>query len=224
MADLLRMPASEAGKPGYEVSLGQLRRALLAGGLVAFPTDTVWGIAALAARPYAILRIFELKEREARKALPVFELDTPSVKRWVQEWPAVYERLAAAYWPGPLTLVCRPRAGELSAVVAEDGTVAFRVPRVPLLADLLRVLGKPIVCTSANRSGQPPLPSAAEVLEVFGKGLLYVVETDQATDAADQPSTLVGLRQGRAVVLREGTISNQEIDRVALLDLQEPVH
>ncbi|MBI4868249.1 MAG: threonylcarbamoyl-AMP synthase [Candidatus Wallbacteria bacterium] len=217
MADLLRMPPSEEGSVAYETCLGQLRRGLIAGGVIAFPTDTVWGLAALAERSYAVRRIFELKCRDESQALPLFERNVDCVRRWVEDWPREYERLARAYWPGPLTLVCRPRAGRLASVASPDGTVAFRVPGGRLLDQLLRTLDRPLACTSANRSGEPPLSSATAVLDLLGHGLLYVVDTGET--GSGQPSTVVAMRQGALVIVRAGAVAPEAIERTASLDL-----
>ncbi len=221
-AELLRFRLSEQDEPGYAAGVVAVARALHAGRIVAFPTDTVWGVAVLADDGEALRRVFEMKGREPEKALPVFVGSEAQARELLEEFPAPFVRLAARFWPGALTLVGRPREGLLDATRAPDGTVALRVPAIRLVQRLLAVLGQPLACTSANRSGQPPLAGSDAVMRELGERLAFVADNDEA--AGGLPSTVVALREGRPRVLRVGAIPEAEVLNVATgipLDLRQ---
>lgn len=221
-AELLRFRLSEQDEPGYATGVAALARALQAGQVVAFPTDTVWGVAVLANDGEALRRVFELKGREPEKALPVFVGSEARARELLEEFPDPFARLAARFWPGGLTLVGRPREGLLDATRAPDGTVALRVPAIRLVQRLLSLLEQPLACTSANRSGQPPLADALAVMRELGDGLAFVADNDEATGGL--PSTVVALREDRPRVLRAGAIPEAEVLNIATgisLDLRQ---
>jgi len=151
---------------------GELDRAsaiLAAGGVVAVPTDTVYGLAARLDRPDAISAVFELKGRPQGLALPVLVAGEAQLGEVVAEWPPAAHVLAERFWPGPLTLVvpAPPAIGRLLG--GEGASVGIRHPRHPVIEGLLRLCG-PLAVTSANLHGRPPCTSAAEVTDVFGVG------------------------------------------------------
>lgn len=165
-----------------------------------FPTDTVYGLGASAARPEAVQRIYELKGRQDTKPLQVLIPDTASMARLARPTPAAL-RLAERYWPGPLTLV----------VATEDGgTVGLRVPGHPVALELVRAVG-PIVATSANRAGEPTPTDVGPIRRIFGPSVDVYVDGGTVDG---HPSTVVDLTGSELVVLREGAIPRAEIEGV----------
>jgi L-threonylcarbamoyladenylate synthase len=184
-----------------------------AGGVVAVPTDTVYGLAARLDRPDAISAVFELKGRPQGLALPVLVGEEDQLDEVVSRWPPAAHLLAARFWPGPLTLVvpAPPAVGRL--VGGEGATVGVRHPRHPVIEGLLRLSG-PLAVTSANLHGQQPCTSAAEVTRVFGAGVVAAVLDGGPCDG--EPSTVVDLAAGPPRCLRAGAIGFKAI--LAALD------
>ena len=124
---------------------------LRGGGLVAFPTETVYGLGANALDPAAVAKIYELKGRPAASPLIVHVSSVEMARTLVSEWPSLAEQLAARWWPGPLTLVLPKAARVPDIVTAGLGTVGVRIPAHPLALRLIELAGVPIAAPSANR-------------------------------------------------------------------------
>jgi L-threonylcarbamoyladenylate synthase len=159
-------------------------RILRGGGLVAFPTDTVYGLGGLAAEPGGVEAIFKAKERPEEKGIPVLLGGWTEVPR-VAIPVARAARLAAAFWPGPLTIVL-PRQPDLPAAIGPTGTVGVRAPNHPVTLALLAAAG-PIAASSANRSGGESARTAAEALAALGGRIDLVIDGGAATGG--RPST-----------------------------------
>jgi L-threonylcarbamoyladenylate synthase len=184
---------------------------LVAGGLVAFPTDTVYGLGASLAEPDALRRVFAIKDRPANRVLPVLLASVDDLALVTGERaiaPRLHD-LLDRHWPGPLTVAVPARAGLPPEVVAPDGTVGVRVPNHPLALRLLEAAGGAIAATSANRSGQPPLGTAAEVAAALGDDLDLLL--DGGATPGLLPSTVVAVADGALVILREGAIPAAEL-------------
>ncbi|MFO1540688.1 MAG: L-threonylcarbamoyladenylate synthase [Chloroflexota bacterium] len=183
---------------------------LRAGGLVAFPTETVYGLGADARSSDAVAAIFAAKGRPADNPVIVHAADAAGA--WaVTTGPTVLAaRLAAAFWPGPLTLVLPAAAGLPEAVRAGLPSVAVRVPAHPVALGLLRAAGIPVAAPSANRSGRPSPTTAAHVLAELGDlpGLLIL---DGGPCRVGLESTVVDVRGAAPVILREGGVSREAI-------------
>lgn len=199
------MGAPEVLEPGDD-GLSRAIELLRAGEVVAFPTDTVYGLAALASMPRAVERIFEIKGRPRDRALVLMPPAPGELVKWVE-----IDRRArgymAAYWPGPLTLVLKACPGVGPPLAAEAGTLAVRVPEHVLALSLLEAVGEALATTSANRSGEPPalLPSQIAQLE----GVAAVVDGGLAPGG--RASTVLDLTGAQPVVLREGPITAHEL-------------
>jgi L-threonylcarbamoyladenylate synthase len=193
------LASAEAEGLSLEAAVAALGR----GQIVAYPTETFYGLAVDAADPAAIERLYALKGRGAEKALSLI-VAGDMLAGLVSEIPAVAARLISAHWPGPLTLVLPARPG-LPAGLVDDGCVAVRESPHALARALVQGLGRPITATSANRAGQPPARTAAEVRAAFAQGCLVL---DGGETAGGRPSTLVRVRgPGDAwEVLRPGVI------------------
>jgi L-threonylcarbamoyladenylate synthase len=187
-------------------------RALRDGAVVALPTDTVYGIGALAGDRAATARIFALKAREEHVALPVLVASVDDAHELVDGSPqslGAFAALAAAFWPGALTIVMRRRPGLDFALGGDEATIGVRCPASPVARALLERVG-PMAVTSANRSGEPPAVTAGEVAEIFGDRVVIV--DGGRCDAP--PSTVVALVDGAPVIVRPGPVTAADIDAV----------
>lgn len=188
--------------------------ALLRGGeLVAFPTETVYGLGADARNPAAVARIFAAKGRPASHPLIVHVSGVGAAAEWVAAWPEPARRLAAAFWPGPLTLVL-PRADSVPAIVTGgQATVALRAPAHPVARALLAAFGGGIAAPSANRYGRISPTRAAHVVEELGDRVALVL--DGGDCAVGLESTIVACGDTGVMLLRPGAITRSQIADVA---------
>jgi L-threonylcarbamoyladenylate synthase len=187
-----------------------IRRALevlCAGGLVAFPTDTVYGVGALAFDGPAVESIYAAKDRPNEKAIPILIADLADVDRVAVDVPPMARILAARFWPGPLTLVV-PKQPHLPESVSATATVAVRIPDHPAARALLRAAG-PMAVTSANISGQPSPTEAEEVIRQLGGRIPLVL--DGGLTPGGVPSTLVDCLGEEPILLREGPLTMAQI-------------
>jgi len=184
-------------------------RALRDGDLVVYPTETFYALGADPFSEAALARLFELKGREPGKAVALIAADTASAFSLACEIPAGARRLADAFWPGPLTLVVRARAGLPADLIGPDGGIGVRVSPHPTARALASGLGHPVTATSANLSGHPAAVTLAEVRAAFGEKVK--VYLDGGTLAGGAPSTLVGFDSAGFQMIRAGAISEREI-------------
>lgn len=196
-----------------EGALGAAAKELDAGGIVVFPTDTVYGVGADAFNPEATARIFAAKRRPRSMALPVLVARPRQAWALCSDVPRSAQVLVAAFWPGPLTLIL-PEAEGLSWDLGETrGGVAVRMPAHHDLLDLILTVG-PLAATSANVSGRPTPQTVDAVAGELGDAVsLYV---DGGPASSDVPSTIVDLTGWRTRVVREGPISKQDVEEALL--------
>jgi len=187
----------------WGAALDVLRR----GGLVAFPTDTVYGVAALISDAAAIDRLYQAKERSTNKAIAVLVGELTQVEQVAAQFPARARRLAERYWPGALTLVV-PRHPALPANLSPTPTIGVRMPDHAFARALLRMSG-PLATTSANLSGGPNPRDAQEVLEQLDGRIELVVDGGPAPGGV--PSTVVDCTGADLVILRQGAIPGDKI-------------
>jgi L-threonylcarbamoyladenylate synthase len=192
---------------------------------VAFATETVYGLGARADDAAAVAQVFALKGRPSDHPLIVHTVDAASARAWAAHWPAAAERLAAAFWPGPLTMVVPRRMGWGEAAAGGQDTIGLRVPAHPVARALLHAAaerGVPgVAAPSANRFGRVSPTLAAHVVDEF-QGRVQADELlvlDGGACLAGIESTLVDLSRGRAVLLRPGVLAREELASV----LGEPV-
>ncbi len=194
---------------------GVIRRAvdlLCAGQVVAFPTDTVYGVGARALDADAVGRLYAVKDRHTSKAIPILIADVADLVRIAREVPPVAWRLAESFWPGGLTIVL-PRMLALPEVLTAHGdTVAIRCPAHPVPLALMRALGAPLAATSANRSGQPPPTSAEDVAHQLAGRVPLIL--DGGVCAGGIPSTLIDLSVDPPHLLRAGAVSPDDLRRL----------
>ena len=186
-----------------EADLAAAVDALRAGRLVAYPTDTLYGLAADPASEIAIRALFALKGRAVSAAIPLIASSTAQVESWCG-LSQQSRKLAEAFWPGPLSLICDAPAGVVAAVHAGRRTVAIRVPDHAVARALASAFGGPITATSANNSGEPAVSHAHE-LPWSDDPRVLVVDGGATTGGA--PSTIVDARDRAPVLVREGAIA-----------------
>ncbi len=184
-------------------------------GLVAFPTDTVYGVGALAFHAAAVRSIYTAKQRPVEKAIPVLIADPGDLERVTLDVPPAASILASRFWPGALTLVV-PKHPDLPRVVSDGPAVAVRIPDHPVARLLLRSAG-PLAVTSANISGQPSPCTAQEVLTQLSGRIAFVL--DGGATQGGVPSTVVDCMGVEPRILREGPIPGREIRAALGLDL-----
>lgn len=198
-----------------EVTDGSIRAAtqiLRAGGLVAFPTETVYGLGADAANASAVSRIFAVKGRPADHPLIVHVADASQLDRWAIEISDEAREVAAAFWPGPLTLIL-PRAPHVPEVVTGGrDTVGLRVPAHPLALQLLRAFDGGVAAPSANRFGRVSPTRAGDVRADLGTDVDLVL--DGGPCAVGVESTILDLSSGRPEILRPGGITAMQLGEV----------
>jgi len=184
-------------------ALAAAAAALRGGGVVAFPTETFYGLGAAARIPAAVRRVRELKARPAGQPLLLL-VDSIAMAEAVAEVTGEARGLMARHWPGALTLVLRARPGVPVEVTAGTGTVGVRLSPHPVARGLVAALGEPVTAPSANPSGSPPPASAAAVLDYFGDSVDVVV--DGGATPGGEPSTVLDLTQTPPRVLRQGAV------------------
>ncbi len=182
------------------------------GGLVAFPTETVYGLGANAFDAAAVQRIFELKGRPASSPLIVHVASIDMAREIAAEWPPIAEELAQKWWPGPLTLVLPKKAAIPDIVTAGLPTVGIRMPKHALALELIEQAGVPIAAPSANRFGELSPTTAEHVRAAFGDAV-EVLDGGPCTVGIE--STVVSIENGELKLLRPGMISLGDLETVA---------
>ncbi len=193
-------------------NLQQAAIVLRKGGLVAFPTETVYGLGADARNPQAVARIFSAKGRPADHPLIVHLADASQLTEWAQDIPHAAWRLAEAFWPGPLTLVLPRAPGVLDAVTGGLDTVALRVPDHPLALALLDAFAGGVAAPSANRYGRVSPTSAEHVREELGDAVDLVLDGGPCSVGIE--STIVDVSSTTVRILRPGAITERAMRRV----------
>ena len=185
---------------------------LLQGGVVAVPTDTLYGLAADVLNEAALSKVFDIKGRPADLALPVLVGDWEQVGMVAVVENDAVEELVAEFWPGSLTVVLPKRAGLSPVVTGGRDTVAVRMPEHWVPLNLAANLGSPISGTSANRSGEPDLKSLDELKKILGDRVDAIIEAGPSPGGMQ--STIVDMTGSSPVLIREGATSFDEVLRV----------
>ena len=193
------------------MSIAQAARLIRAGELVAFPTETVYGLGADATNERAVAKVFEAKGRPQFNPLISHVLDANDARRFV-EWNQTADRLAATFWPGPLTLVLRRAPGSPIALLATAGldTVAIRAPAHPIAQELIRAAGVPIAAPSANRSGAISPTRAEHVADSLGDKVGMILDGGPCPVGVE--SSVLDLTAERPILLRPGGATREAIE------------
>ena len=182
------------------------------GGIVAYPTDTVYGLGASASLPQAVQRIYKVKERPQNMPLPLLLADTSQVTKFAESVPVVAWDLIRRFMPGALTIVL-PKSSLVPDFITAGGiTIAIRIPAHPVPVALVEGLGTPIVGTSANLSGRPSPLTAEEVYSQLGDRVDLIIDGGRCPGGKE--STIVDVTGETPVMLREGAISREELEQV----------
>ena len=192
--------------------LAQAVETLRRGGVIALPTETVYGLAANAEDELAVRRVFAIKGRPATHPLIVHVARAEELSSWARHIPEEAWRLAAAFWPGPLTLVLQRSARATDAVTGGQDTVALRVPHHPVALAVLDALGGGVAAPSANRFGRVSPTTAEHVRVDLGDEVDLLLDGGPCTVGVE--STIVDLSGGAPAVLRPGGLAVEEISRV----------
>lgn len=185
---------------------------LRAGGLIALPTETVYGLGADASNELAVRRIFAVKGRPSSHPLIVHVASRRAARAWVRAFPPSAEALAEAFWPGPLTLVLPRSTLASDAVTGGQDTVAVRVPRHPLALEVLESFGGGVAAPSANRFGQLSPTTAAHVREALGEAVDVIL--DGGPCGVGVESSIVDLTQATPRLLRPGGVPREALEDV----------
>lgn len=198
---------------GYQpCSMADLNRAvavLNGGGVVAFPTETYYGLAVDPMNPLALNHLFSVKQRDISKPILTLVDDRDSLSSLVQEIPTLYGPLMDEFWPGPLTLIFPARVNLPTLLTAGTSTIGVRQSSHPFARQLLRAFGRPITATSANISGHAAAVDAYEVKSQFGSKIDMVFDGGRTAGMAG--STIIGLDGDKLRFIREGAIPFKEI-------------
>ena len=175
-----------------------------AGGVIAFRTDTFYGLGADPLNATAVAKIRELKGREENKPILLLLAEQSVADRFIADRSQAFEEVARKFWPGPLTIVGRAVSSLPPEITAGTGTVGVRVPLDHDVRELVRECGGALTATSANPSGSEPARSAKEVIEYFGDRIELVIDGGEVT--ATEPSTVLDVTVQPPRVVRQGAI------------------
>jgi L-threonylcarbamoyladenylate synthase len=193
-----------------ESNIGTVASLMLGGGIAIFPAGTVFGLGCLAENDAAVEKLARIKGRGRDKA---FLLNLPDVSA-IGEIAIVggaEEKIMAAFMPGALSLVLRARADvRFSPLITRNEEIGIRIPNDKVLQKLLRRIGKPVVSTSCNKSGEPQAPSAMDAEKIFPD----IPVLDAAEPLSGRPSTIARIRDGRVEIMREGAVSATDIEKI----------
>ena len=185
---------------------------LKGGGLVAFPTETVYGLGADAGNPAAIKRLYAVKGRPVAHPVIVHLADAAQLPQWAREIPEAARKLAEEFWPGPLTLVLQRVSSVEDVVTGGQNTIGLRIPAHPVARALLMAFGGGIAAPSANRFGHVSATTAEHVRGELGNDIDFVLDGGPCEVGIE--STIVDVSSGRPVLLRPGRISEWDIEQV----------
>ena len=215
-AELLKISPETPDPAAIRYAAEFIRR----GELVAIPTDTFYGIAADPFNLSAVDQIYRVKGRPETRALPILVNTVAQAMSLARDVPYSFHKLAAKFWPGPLTLLVEASTGVPLKVTANTGSVALRWPNSPIVNALIDLVKGPITGTSGNISGQPACATAVELLEQMGDRLPLIIDAGETP--GNLASTIVKLEFDDWAVMREGVITEQAIREALEDDSDEP--
>lgn len=188
------------------------------GQLVAFPTETVYGLGADASNPEAVAKIFAAKGRPADHPLIVHIASADQIEDWADNVPETASKLANAFWPGPLTIILNKKAGVPSVVTGGQDTVALRIPANPVALQLLRAFGGGIAAPSANRFGHISPTQADHVAEELGDSVAFILDGGPCSVGVE--STIIDLTDEQPAILRPGRITRSQLKAVLQTEIR----
>ncbi len=195
-----------------ESTRAEAARIVSTGGLIAFRTDTFYGLGADPLNRAALQRLRELKGREENKPILILISDMDKLDRFVGEKSGIFGRIATGHWPAPLTLIGPARHELLTELTAGTSTIGVRLPDDEKVRALVRTCGGALTATSANVSGSAPARNAAEVEKYFPRGIDLIIDGGDVT--ATEPSTVLDLSAAEPRLVREGAVSREELAEI----------
>jgi len=190
-------------------AFSRCKQVVASGGVVVYPTDTYYGLGADPRDSRAVRKLFEIKNRSADHPILLLIADPAEVKDWTEVIPSQAADLMKRHWPGPLTIIFRAKADVLPELTAGTGMIGLRVPGNKLTRGLLQSLGCALTGTSANRSGQASIRTAAEAETAIGDRVDLILDGGETTGG--KPSTVVDVSADVLRVLREGAVPLRDI-------------
>ena len=194
---------------GMDNAILRLRQLLDNAEIIAYPTETYYGLGTRYDSEDSLERLYTIKKRPHKKAMPLIIGRAELLSLLTPVIPEVAERLMNRFWPGPLTLIFEARESLSLHITAGTGKVAVRIPGPSFAFDLARHLEYPITATSANMTGMPPAETASQVIDYFGSSINAVVDAGKALGKT--PSTIVDVTGSEIRIFRQGMISQEEI-------------
>jgi L-threonylcarbamoyladenylate synthase len=204
----MRLISTDAQNPNA-AALSAAVAALQNRGIIAYLTDTLYGLGGDARSTLVIAKVFASKGRSAEKALPVIIGEKLMLASFAGEISPAAETLIEQFWPGPMTLIFKASPNVPAMLIGGTGKVAIRLPASQLAREISNRLGAPIIATSANRSGEPVAGSAQEIAKIFGKSLALIL--DSGPPRHSQPSTILDVTAEPPRLIRAGAVSTAEI-------------
>jgi len=205
----MRTPIVEIDPIHPEKAFSRCREVIHAGGVIVYPTDTLYGLGADPKNPDAVRKLFTIKCRQADQPILLLIKDANEVRDWAADITPRAEGLMKKFWPGPLTLVFKAKPEVMAELTGGAGTIGLRVPGNTLTRQLLASLGIALTGTSANITGKPGPRTAQEAAEAIG-GMVDMV-LDGGRTEGDNPSTVVDVSADEPMMIREGAIPSREI-------------
>jgi L-threonylcarbamoyladenylate synthase len=185
---------------------------ICSGGVVVFPTTSLYGLAADASDPVAIEKVFAIKQRPLNKPILILVPDVRDIRSLVQDIPPVAERIMTALWPGNLTLIFKAGSGLYPILTAGTGKIGIRLPVFPVARRLVRAAGRPITATSANISGQTGCSQIADLDPSVAAAVDLILDAGPLKGGAG--STILDVSQDPPVLLREGSIPLSALSKI----------
>jgi L-threonylcarbamoyladenylate synthase len=198
-----------------EINRAMLLRAsevIRTGGLVSFPTETVYALGADAMNGEAVKKVFELKKREVDKPIAIFLSGSKELNKFVEVITPTAKKFMGSFWPGPLTLIFKAKTGRLSHLTGKEGKLGVRVSSSEFVQMFLNQIQTPLTATSANLTGKREPVSADEVLKDFDGKIKLIIDGGRVKE--DVPSSVVDVSGDIPILIREGRISFDELKKV----------
>jgi len=197
--------------------LEEVAKSIRDGEIVAVPSETVYGIAADAWNPHAVLKIFQAKGRPEEKPISLLVGSISQARSFAKEWGELAQILAEHFWPGPLTIVVPKKENVPDIVTGGFDTVGLRMPRHSITMRLIELSGSPLATPSANRTGEPPADTAEEVVRQLGIAPAFIVDCGKCTIGT--ASSVLDLSVSPPKILREGALSRETLETVCGMNL-----
>lgn len=185
------------------------------GGIIAFPTETYFGLGADIERDEVVEKLFTFKKRSLDKPILVLIDDISQLEYLVESIPETYHVLMEHFWPGPLTMIFPALPSISSLLTGNTGTIGVRISSNPITRHLCQRWGKPLTATSANLSGVAPAQTRKDVIAQFGDSIDFILRED-GSEKREVGSTIVSEKDGRIQVLREGPVSKKDIQAILM--------